>query len=89
MPPPLGSEFDLSTLNLGLLNATLDAIVIVDSAHKMPSVLGLRRRGFGLTNMQRRADELGGSFSIESPTTGGTVMTWVVPVDGVAEVRAS
>jgi signal transduction histidine kinase len=36
--------------------------------------------GFGLVNMRRRAEKLRGSFVAESPSTGGTSLTWQVPL---------
>jgi signal transduction histidine kinase len=39
------------------------------------------RQGFGLTNLQRRAEKFRGEFTIVSPETGGTLLTWQVPLD--------
>ncbi len=36
--------------------------------------------GFGLPNMLRRAEKLHGTFSVESRTAGGTLLTWQVPL---------
>jgi signal transduction histidine kinase len=36
--------------------------------------------GFGLVNLRQRAEKLDGSFTIESPATGGTSLIWQVPV---------
>ena len=36
--------------------------------------------GLGLGNMRRRAEKLGGSFSVESPDAGGTIIVWQVPL---------
>jgi signal transduction histidine kinase len=36
--------------------------------------------GFGLVNLRHRAEKLDGSFTIESPATGGTSLIWQVPV---------
>ena len=36
--------------------------------------------GSGLTNLRRRADEAGGSFTVESVSTGGTKLTWSAPL---------
>jgi len=36
--------------------------------------------GLGLVNLRRRAEKLHGEFTFESPETGGTVLTWDVPV---------
>jgi PAS domain S-box-containing protein len=37
-------------------------------------------RGKGLTNLERRALRLGGSARIEAPATGGTRLSWHVPI---------
>jgi signal transduction histidine kinase len=37
--------------------------------------------GLGLPNMRRRAEKFGGVLVIESPETGGTAITWQVPID--------
>jgi len=37
-------------------------------------------RGSGLGNMQRRAVDLGGSFSAASPLGGGTELVWTIPL---------
>jgi signal transduction histidine kinase len=39
-----------------------------------------REGGLGLANMRRRAEKLRGSFDAESPATGGTILTWRVPI---------
>ena len=36
--------------------------------------------GFGLANLRRRAEKLRGSFDIQSPVAGGTVLIWRVPL---------
>ena len=36
--------------------------------------------GLGLVNLRRRAEKLDGTFVIESPESGGTVLEWSVPV---------
>ncbi len=36
--------------------------------------------GFGLGNLRRRAEKLSGDFDIESPASGGTDLTWRVPL---------
>jgi signal transduction histidine kinase len=37
--------------------------------------------GLGLNNMKRRADKLGGVFTLEDDPGGGTVLTWQVPLE--------
>ena len=39
-----------------------------------------RRSGMGLANLSNRAEKLGGSFEIQSIETGGTRVTWRVPL---------
>ena len=36
--------------------------------------------GLGLGNMRRRAEKLHGEFLIEDAPTGGTILTWQVPI---------
>ena len=36
--------------------------------------------GLGLGNLRRRAEKLHGTFDVESPVGGGTVLTWQVPL---------
>lgn len=36
--------------------------------------------GSGLTNLRKRAEEAGGSFTVESVPTGGTKLTWSAPL---------
>ncbi len=46
---------------------------------------GARDGGLGLLNMGRRVEKLGGQFEVEENPTGGTVLTWRVPLEGGAE----
>jgi signal transduction histidine kinase len=39
------------------------------------------RHGFGLTNLQRRAEKLRGEFTLENRQSGGTLLIWQVPLD--------
>jgi signal transduction histidine kinase len=39
-----------------------------------------RAGGHGLVNMKRRAEKLYGSFEIEAPDAGGTLLIWQVPI---------
>lgn len=54
-------------------------LVIIDDGRgidkKEPSESGL-----GLVNLRRRAEKLHGSFDVENPPSGGTVLTWQVPL---------
>jgi signal transduction histidine kinase len=51
-------------------------VQVVDDGQGIPADI----TGSGLTNLRRRAEQLGGAFSIESPPTGGTVLTWSAPL---------
>jgi two-component system, NarL family, sensor histidine kinase DevS len=47
-----------------------------------PPAEGDRRHGGrGLGNMAARADQLGGEFTLERGTPGGTLLTWTVPLE--------
>jgi len=37
--------------------------------------------GLGLVNLRRRAEKLGGLFTLERPEDGGTLLIWQVPLD--------
>jgi signal transduction histidine kinase len=37
-------------------------------------------RRSGLLNLERRADECGGSLRVQSAPTGGTLLEWQVPL---------
>jgi signal transduction histidine kinase len=39
------------------------------------------RHGFGLANLQHRAEKLHGTFAIDDGEEGGTLLTWQVPLD--------
>lgn len=61
-------EEDLCTLTV------LDDGVGIDEAK-------MRKGGLGLTNLRRRAEKLGGTFSLENAEGGGALLTWQVPLD--------
>ena len=49
------------------------------------SVIATRRAGgLGLVNLRRRAEKLHGTLVVESPETGGTILSWSVPVANFA-----
>jgi signal transduction histidine kinase len=84
----------LVTLNEALSNvarhahaARVDVVVsvgadvtlrVVDDGVGIPT--SRRAGGHGLANMELRAKELGGRFTIEARATGGTVLEWRVPL---------
>lgn len=63
-------------VRLALLGDELELIVRDDGVGVPPDVA--RRSGLG--TMARRAEALGGTFSIRPGPTGGTMVTWRVPV---------
>ena len=50
---------------------------VTDDGVGLPAELG---RASGLANLRRRAEQFGGSMSITSGASGGTVVTWQVPL---------
>jgi signal transduction histidine kinase len=42
------------------------------------------RHGLGLANLARRAERLGGRFTFEPIPSGGTTLTWRVPLEDQA-----
>jgi signal transduction histidine kinase len=67
--------------NATSLNVTVSVenellIKVVDDGQGLPGDI----TGSGLTNLRLRAEQVGGTFSIESPKTGGTVLTWSAPL---------
>lgn len=61
------------------LEATTETLrlVVVDDGVGVPQH---RRRGNGLGNLARRAEDLGGSCTVLTGERGGTVIEWIVPV---------
>lgn len=51
-------------------------IEVTDNGRGMPDVVTRS----GLTNLRRRAEESGGTFSVTSAPTGGTVLHWSAPL---------
>jgi signal transduction histidine kinase len=67
--------------NATALNVTVSvedelSVKVVDDGQGLPADI----TGSGLTNLRVRAEQVGGTFSIESPTMGGTVLTWSAPL---------
>jgi two-component system, NarL family, sensor histidine kinase DevS len=63
------------------------AWVVVAAGDRLVLTIGDDGRGMppditpsGLRNLQERAENLGGTCSVETPPPGGTVVTWAVPV---------
>ncbi len=52
------------------------AIEVVDNGRGIEGDI----TGSGLTNLRKRAEDVGGSFTVESLPTGGTKLTWSAPL---------
>jgi signal transduction histidine kinase len=52
------------------------AIEVVDNGEGISGEI----TGSGLANLQKRAQEVGGSFTIESVAKGGTTLRWSAPL---------
>jgi signal transduction histidine kinase len=65
-----------STLSVNVaVNDNLRIDVVDDGKGIPPDITGS-----GLANLRKRADDVGGSFSVEKPPSGGTRLTWCVPI---------
>jgi signal transduction histidine kinase len=53
--------------------------VVVDNGSGLDDS-NVREGGMGLANMRHRAEKLGGSLVVEGGTSGGTSLTWTVPL---------
>ena len=61
------------------LNVTIGddlCIDVVDDGKGIPDDI----TGSGLTNLRRRAEDVGGSFTVEKAPSGGTRLTWCAPL---------
>lgn len=65
------------TLSDGILH-----LQISDDGVGIPPTLS--RRGLGLRNMGERAQALGGSLELSTPSQGGSVLDWQVPINSSA-----
>jgi len=54
---------------------------VIDNGRGIGATTETTEGGLGLVNMCRRAEKLHGEFTIESPVSGGTVLTWRVPLN--------
>jgi signal transduction histidine kinase len=54
-------------------------LVVVDNGSGLDDS-NVREGGMGLANMRHRAEKLGGSLVVEGGTSGGTSLTWTVPL---------
>ncbi len=59
----------------GLPEGTV-TLVVRDDGIGLPE----SRTESGLSNLRKRARDLGGSLTLESPASGGSVLTWTVPL---------
>jgi signal transduction histidine kinase len=58
----------------------VDGSVRLDVSDDGRGIERTRSSGLGLASMRRRAEELGGSFTISRPASGGTVLSVSIPV---------
>jgi signal transduction histidine kinase len=67
---------DATTLTVSVVVQDEFAIEVVDNGQGMPSDI----TGSGLTNLRKRADDVGGAFTIEKAWGGGTALRWSAPL---------
>jgi signal transduction histidine kinase len=65
-----------STLTLNVTVGDDLCINVVDDGKGIPSDI----TGSGLTNLRQRAEEIGGSFTVERVSSGGTRLIWCAPL---------
>jgi two-component system, NarL family, sensor histidine kinase DevS len=65
-----------TTLSVRLAVEDDVCIEVIDNGCGMPDDV----TGSGLTNLRRRAEQVGGAFTVESPTGGGTLLRWSAPL---------
>lgn len=56
----------------------VNVVNVVDDGRGIPAD---NRRRSGLDNISRRAQQLGGTCELATPTTGGTHICWTVPLE--------
>jgi len=63
-------------------DATTVTLIVVDDGRGIDSSSGgdTAAGGFGLVNLRRRAERLGGEMEVRTPDGGGTSIVWRVPV---------
>ena len=66
-----------SRLTVEISVADMFVLDIIDNGCGIPAD---NSRRSGLTNMKRRAEQLGGTCEITSPPEGGTQVHWVAPL---------
>jgi signal transduction histidine kinase len=67
---------DATTLTVSVVVQDEFAIEVVDNGQGMPADI----TGSGLTNLRKRADDVGGAFTIEKAWGGGTALRWSAPL---------
>jgi signal transduction histidine kinase len=65
-----------TTLTVSVLVEDEFLIEVVDNGHGVPSDI----TGSGLMNLRKRAEEVGGEFTLENVPSGGTVLRWSAPL---------
>jgi signal transduction histidine kinase len=72
------AEATVTTVHVSVAEGQCQLLVIDNGCGIDADNLG--SGGLGLSNLRRRAEMLHGRFEFESPRTGGTVLTWRVPL---------
>ena len=67
---------EATTLSVNVVVDDELCIEVADNGRGVPPDI----TGSGLTNLRHRADEVGGSFTVEAAPTGGTKLRWCAPL---------
>jgi signal transduction histidine kinase len=67
---------DATTLTVSVVVEDEFCIEVVDNGRGIPDVI----TGSGLTNLRKRAEEVGGEFTIQNAPGGGTALRWSAPL---------
>jgi len=65
-----------TTLTVSVLVEDEFLIEVIDNGRGIPSDV----TGSGLTNLRKRAEEVGGEFTLDNAPSGGTVLRWSAPL---------
>ncbi len=61
------------------VNVKVDDDLTIEVVDNGPGISG-DITGSGLTNLRRRAEEVGGAFTVENVAAGGTLLRWSAPL---------
>ena len=61
------------------VNVKVDDDLTIEVVDNGPGISG-DITGSGLTNLRRRAEDVGGAFTVENVTSGGTLLRWSAPL---------